>query len=406
MVMLEGDGWLSGHSIRKININMWDGGTSFSSVDVPQAFVSVQSTGRPAKLCVQRSVGDISDDIDGLWEMSSFPLVAPLHAHRLLLVGGVYVDVLLEVEEYPEEDSACRMLSCTRKRGGNAGTNAVVLAQLVGTQGLVSWVGVSPGADDVDGNFAVGELKGAGVHTAWREEVAGSGQPTSYITLSRKTGTRTIVSTRNGMRELSPAHFAATLETAAAATPPLGWIHLECRELPAVAQMAAAARAGAAARSAVLSVEVEKPYLALAELVPLLCACDLVVLSREFLEKQQMHRDEAEVQGVEAEAGVEAGVEAEAAAEAAAPSPETHAAVVGLRVLRRRVAELAEANINIASMHGALWVCPWGKAGAYAVDGGGGGGGGDGGGAALHAPAIGVGVADGGAIDTVRAGNA
>jgi hypothetical protein len=48
MVMLEGDGWLSGHSIRKININMWDGGTSFSSVDVPQAFVSVQSTG-PAR---------------------------------------------------------------------------------------------------------------------------------------------------------------------------------------------------------------------------------------------------------------------------------------------------------------------------------------------------------------------
>ena len=65
--------------------------------------------------------------------MSAFPLPTPLHAHRLLIVGGVYVDVLLEVEEYPKEDSACRMLSCTRKRGGNAGTNAVVLAQLVGT---------------------------------------------------------------------------------------------------------------------------------------------------------------------------------------------------------------------------------------------------------------------------------
>ena len=329
--------------------------------------------------------------------MPTFPLVAPLHGHRLLIVGGVYVDVLLEVEEYPEEDSACRMLSCTRKRGGNAGTNAVVLAQLVGTQGLVSWVGVSPGADDADGAFAVGELKGAGVHTAWREEVAGAGQPTSYITLSRKTGTRTIVSTRNGMRELSPAHFAATLETAAAAKPPLGWIHLECRELPAVAQMAAAARAGAAARSAVFSVEVEKPYLALAELVPLLCACDLVILSREFLERQ-MHGHEPEV-----------GAEAEAAAEAAAPSPETHAAVVGLRALRRRVAELAESDIgqlatgDIASMRSALWVCPWGKAGAYAVDGGGHS---HGGGAALHAPAVGVGVSDGGAIDTVRAANA
>jgi len=351
--------------------------------------------------------------------MSAFPLPTPLHAHRLLIVGGVYVDVLLEVEEYPKEDSACRMLSCTRKRGGNAGTNAVVLAQLVGTQGLVSWVGVSPGADDVDGAFAVRELEGAGVHTAWREEVAGAGQPTSYITLSRKTGTRTIVSTRNGMRELSPASFAATLETAAAATPPLGWIHLECRELPAVAQMAAAARAGAAARGAALSVEVEKPYLALAELVPLLCACDLVVLSREvrvrarrltltrtrtltlaltltkFVERQM---DQMHVHAQEAGAG--AGAEAEAEA----PSPETHAAVVGLRVLRRRVAELADAESDLASMRGALWVCPWGKAGAYAVDGGGGGG--DGGGAALHAPAVGVGVTDGGAVDTVRAGSA
>ena len=352
----------------------------------------------PAKTCECRRAREITDAaVEGAKRArkedppmpSSFPLAAPLHAHRLLIVGGVYVDVLLEVEEYPEEDSACRMLSCTRKRGGNAGTNAVVLAQLVGTQGLVSWVGVSPGADDVDGAFAVGELEGAGVHTAWREEVAGAGQPTSYITLSRKTGTRTIVSTRNGMRELSPAHFATTLETAAAATRPLGWIHLECREIPSVAQMAAAARAGAAARGAVLSVEVEKPYLALAELAPLLCACDLVILSRESLERQMLgHAAEAEV-------------EEEVEAEAAAPSPETHAAVVGLRELRRRVAELADADS--ASMRGALWVCPWGKAGAYAVDGGGHS---HGGGAALHAPAVGVGVADGGAIDTVRAGNA
>ena len=52
-------------------------------------------------------------------------------------------------------------------------------------------------------------------------------------------------------------------------------------------------------------------------------------------------------------------------------------------------------------MRSALWVCPWGKAGVYAVDGGGGGGGGGGG--ALHAPAVGAGVADGGAVDTVGA---
>ena len=61
----------------------------------------------------------------------------------------------------------------------------MVLAQLVGAQGLVSWVGVSPGAADADGAFAVSDLEGAGVHTAWREEVGGgAGQPTAYITLS------------------------------------------------------------------------------------------------------------------------------------------------------------------------------------------------------------------------------
>ena len=66
--------------------------------------------------------------------------------------------------------------------------------------------------------------------------------------------------------------------------------------------------------------------------MPLLCACDLVILSREFLERQMHQHGPAE-----AEAEAEAEGAAEVAA-GAAPSLVSHEAVVGLRALRRRVA--------------------------------------------------------------------
>jgi len=201
-------------------------------------------------------------------------------AGRILVCGGLYLDVKLEVSAYPREDTTCTCHAVSKARGGNSANTAVVLAELLP---LVSvwWVGAVPvPATDPDAAFVLDALRRAGVETDLREEVSGCGLPTAYITVSRSTGSRTIVSTRNGLRELSPAHFSTALSADPAAW---RWCHLECRQLPAVLHMAQA-WADHAQRGAGLSVEVEKPSLNPTDLLPLLPLCDLLVFSRDFVE--------------------------------------------------------------------------------------------------------------------------
>jgi sugar/nucleoside kinase (ribokinase family) len=267
----------------------------------------------------------------------------------MLVVGGVYVDVLNEVASYPEEDSACRALSSTRRRGGNAGNSAVVLARLLAAHApdnAVSWVGVVPSRAHPDSAFALGELARDHIDTSLLEELgAGAlGHPTAFIVQSRATGSRTIVSTRNGCRELSVSAFEAALGAAeaAAADGTAGapaWCHLEAREMPSVGEMAAAyrrARQPTAARR-FLSLEVEKPHLVPAELLPVFALCDVIFLSREFLERNQ-----AAILG---DAGAAVGADAEPLA---------------LRCLRALTAQVAGCR--------AMWVVGWGALGAYAFD--------------------------------------
>ncbi|KAG8460031.1 hypothetical protein KFE25_011080 [Diacronema lutheri] len=286
-----------------------------------------------------------------------FPLPAPLTNARLLIVGGVYVDVLNEVTSYPLEDSACRALSSIRRRGGNAGNSAVVLARLLRAHAddcTVSWVGVVPSRANADSAFALAEFASDSVDTSLLEEIGGDGvgQPTSFIVLARDTGSRTIVSTRNNCRELSVEHFRAALARAAeqlsgAAAAPFGeprWCHLECREMPSVREMAHAFRANPLpAGASVLSLEVEKPHMVPAELLPVFALCDAIFLSREFLERNQA-------------AIVEAAPPAEPRL-GGADELEAHAAV---RCLRALLAQTPGCR--------ALWIVGWGAHGAFALD--------------------------------------
>ena len=81
-----------------------------------------------------------------------------------LFVGGIYVDMVTEVSEFPEEDTACRAKGMWRSRGGNAANSAVVLAQL---GNRVHWMGATPGGDDPDTAFVLACMHNAvrfGVH--------------------------------------------------------------------------------------------------------------------------------------------------------------------------------------------------------------------------------------------------
>lgn len=322
-------------------------------------------------------------------------------------MGGLYLDVKLEVPRYPQEDTACRCISVIKTRGGNSSNTSGVLADLLLLWPSLSvwWVGATPPpSSDAETQLVLEDLRRSGVNADLREEVGTGGQPTAYITISRESGSRTIVSTRNGMREVSPAHFAQVLSDFTPPGSPGGsawlWCHLECRELPSVLEMATEwarrqdKRGAFSVEGGRLSVEVEKPSMQPNDLLPLLALCDLCVLSREFVEahaKDVLGIDGFQMDGLRVERGptdgprtdgVDVGVAAavrervRAGREGAESASEggSRAECVSEALPIRFIRALRDA----AHAPGGLWVVPWGSRGAFAVDASG---------RALHAPA-------------------
>uniref|UniRef100_A0A7S4RZS6 Carbohydrate kinase PfkB domain-containing protein n=1 Tax=Alexandrium monilatum TaxID=311494 RepID=A0A7S4RZS6_9DINO len=278
----------------------------------------------------------------------AFPLSEPLTG-RILVVGGIYVDLLNEVPAFPEEDSSQRAVAYRRSRGGNAANSSVVLADLLTAAQVgccVSWVGAVPRADEPDTAFALADLKSCGVETSLMEEVGGeAGQPSAFIIKSMDTGSRTIISHRRGLRELDAGHFARSLRRTPCQAADLGnvcWVHFECRMMPDVLHMAEAVHAWASETQTrpMVSLEVEKPGMQPEQLVPLLLLCDLAYFSREFVER---HREELKRAGVDGSRGGDA---------------DEHLALRCLRGLRAWVGDACKA----------LWICPWGSLGAFALD--------------------------------------
>ena len=63
---------------------------------------------------------------------SSFPYATTArtnHPANVLLVGQIYLDTILDVDHFPEEDHKLRALNMEQRRGGNIGNTSEVLAQ-------------------------------------------------------------------------------------------------------------------------------------------------------------------------------------------------------------------------------------------------------------------------------------
>ena len=204
-----------------------------------------------------------------------------------LIVGGLYIDEMHVLPRFPKEDSAMRTLSVTRRRGGNAATNACVLAQLVTAAQPVYWAGPVPknGAAGAV-KFGLDAMEAYGVDVSLHEKVPDAdGQPpldmpTAVILVSQETGSRTIVSSRRGMREISPEwvrnRVLPTLPTRC-------WIHFEAREFQSVLDSVAAADA-VRQDGWRLSIEVEKPSFSVDQLLAFAARVDVCFISREFAE--------------------------------------------------------------------------------------------------------------------------
>lgn len=161
---------------------------------------------------------------------------------RVLCVGIATLDIVNRVADYPEEDAEVRAMAQQQRAGGNACNTAQVLAQL-GAE--AHWVGnLSDNAQVIQDAFAR-----VGVDVSMATICPDTVTPTSYVTLSQASGSRTIVHYRD-MPEYSAQDFSC-LDLRS-----FDWIHFEGRAPQQLAQMMQRAR-GVCGMP--VSLEVEKP---------------------------------------------------------------------------------------------------------------------------------------------------
>ena len=136
---------------------------------------------------------------------------------RILTIGVLTEDIVNTVKTYPDEDSKVRTTDHHRRVGGNAANTAMKLAWLKNES---FWLGNLPGHT----SWVRQQLDHWGVDYSLAQELKQGHLPTSFITLSEETGSRTIVHHRD-MPEYDAEHFLK-LDIRA-----FDWLHFEAREL-------------------------------------------------------------------------------------------------------------------------------------------------------------------------------
>ncbi|MEJ2644139.1 MAG: PfkB family carbohydrate kinase [Gammaproteobacteria bacterium] len=164
---------------------------------------------------------------------------------RILGIGIATLDIINTVDGYPPEDGEVRALAQRVCRGGNATNTLVVLAQL---GHRCSWGGVL--VEGPDGRRIVDDLSAHDVDTGFCRRLPSGAMPTSYVTLNRRNGSRTIVHYRD-LPEFGFDDYRAIDLVG------VDWLHCEGRNVEDTCRMLA----DAAVRHPDLrrSVEVEKP---------------------------------------------------------------------------------------------------------------------------------------------------
>ncbi|MDH5765440.1 MAG: PfkB family carbohydrate kinase [Gammaproteobacteria bacterium] len=138
---------------------------------------------------------------------------------NILLTGIVTLDIINHLQNYPEEDCEARALAQDFRRGGNASNTATILSQLNHNCTLAANI-----TDDGSGSFLLDDLHNNHIELPSDCQLSGYTTPTSYISLSQKSGSRTIIHYRN-LPELSHHQFnQIQLDR-------FDWLHFESRNI-------------------------------------------------------------------------------------------------------------------------------------------------------------------------------
>lgn len=184
-------------------------------------------------------------------------------------VGIAAVDIINITDGYPAEDDEVRALNQSIRRGGNVTNSLVVLSQL---GHHCTWLGTL--ADDINSQVITEDLTRYKVDFSGCEKIENSKTPTSYITLNKNNGSRTIVHYRD-LPELSAQSINAVEFNNAQ------WIHFEARNVSAIRQMMDTITNQAP--DIPLSIEVEKPR---EQLEQLFSGADVYFFSKAFAATQ------------------------------------------------------------------------------------------------------------------------
>ncbi|XP_031551006.1 ketohexokinase-like [Actinia tenebrosa] len=208
----------------------------------------------------------------------------------ILLVGLVCLDIVSTCDEYPQEDQDKRALDQRWQRGGNAANQADVLAQLGMKVEFLGSLSDGNGAD-----FAINTLQTRGISIGNCVVHKGFGFPTSCVTLSLATGSRTIVHYRQrGFPDVSCEDFIRL---------DLGnyhWVHFEARrdfsEIHKMLDLVDAFNLSRQRSDRIrISIELEKKH---EKTLSLLHRADIVIISKDVAEYLGYDTGSAAVKGL------------------------------------------------------------------------------------------------------------
>jgi ketohexokinase len=186
---------------------------------------------------------------------------------RILGVGIATLDIINTVADYPDEDSEVRALEQRRSRGGNVTNTLTVLA---GLGHACSWAGVLP--EEPDAVEVEKELRVTGIDLRHVVRLQQGKIPTSYITLNRMTGSRTIIHHRDLPEYRSRWFSRVDLEA-------YDWVHFEGRAPAELAVMLERTRHSGKHSS----LEIEKPREGIEKLFQL---PDVLLFSRHYVKQK------------------------------------------------------------------------------------------------------------------------
>jgi ketohexokinase len=164
---------------------------------------------------------------------------------KILCTGIATLDIINEVASYPEEDDEIRIIAQEKCRGGNATNTAVVLSQL-GHQ--CYWAGTL--VNEIDSQTILSDLEQHQINYDYCHFLDQGKIPTSYITLSQNSGSRTICH----YRDLPEYSFAAFKKIN---LHQFNWFHFEGRNVHETQKMIRFCKQQCP--DTPISVEIEKP---------------------------------------------------------------------------------------------------------------------------------------------------